>query len=97
MTYQELTKPEYQQRMAEFRIYLTSKVMPMGESVMPHDVAEAMMKADNSGKFKNLLFNGFENIYGKFLMLIDVYEGCGLGEMPEDEKDLNLLNVQNYF
>ena len=66
MTYQDLTKPEYQQRISDFRAFLTRKVMPMGESVMPHDIADIMIRSDRSGKFKNLLFNGFGNIYGNF-------------------------------
>jgi len=95
--YKRLIKNGWEERVADYRRYLTSVIMPMGESVMPHDVAEVMLKSDCSGKFKNLMFNGFNNIYGKFLLMIDVYEGCGLGEIPEEDKELNLENVQNYF
>lgn len=96
MGYKELIKEGYEGRIQDFRFYLQNKCIDMGMSVMPHDVAEVMEKADQSGKYKYLLFNGFVNVYGKYLMLIDVYEGLGF-QFPEEEKELNLGNLQTYF
>ena len=96
VTYRDLVKDGYEDRINDFRLFLQKKCIKMGMSVMPHDVVEVMNKADRAGIFKHLLFNGFNNPYGKYLMLIDVYEGIGF-EFPEDEKTLNIDNLQTYF
>lgn len=96
MDYQELTKEKYKERIEELSFYLRTRSIKMGESLMPHDVSELMDNADRSGKFKYLLFNGFINCYGKLLFMIDIYEGVGF-EMPIEEKECNIDNLQKYF
>lgn len=96
MNYQELIKTGYENRIEELSFYLRKKAIQKGMSLMPNDVSEMMDKTDNSGKFKHLLFNGFINCYGKFLFMIDIYEGVGF-EMPNKEKECNIDNLQNYF
>jgi len=88
--------PQYEKRINEFRNYIYFKALKRGDDLMPCDIAQMMMTAQNAGKYKNLLFNGFKNIYGKLLMLIDIYEGCGFF-MPEESKELNLNNIDYYF
>ena len=96
MDYQKLIKKGYEKRIAKLSFYLRKKAIQKGMSLMPNDVSEIMEKTDNSGKFKHLLFNAFTNCYGKFLFMIDIYEGVGF-EMPKEQKECNITNLQNYF
>ena len=94
--YTDLIKQGYEDRIHSLRVYLSKRCVKMGMSVMPHDVVDVMNKADRNGQFKHLLFNGFVNPYGKYLLLIDVYDGLGF-EMPEEQRELNIDNLQTYF
>ena len=97
MTYIDFIKEGYEERFTDFRHYVSRKAIALGEDVMPNDVSDLMNKADNSGRFKHILFNGFVNCYGKMLLMIDIYEGLGGGDIPLEHKELTIENLQNYF
>lgn len=62
------------------RDYVYRKSLALGESLMPEQVAEIMLKAARSGKYKGQL----ENYLTRKNMLIDVYTSCGF-ELEESE------------
>ena len=95
--YKSVIKKGYENRINDFRNYIAKKAIDLGEDVMPSDVSEIMDKADNSGKFKYLLFNGFTSCFGKMLLMVDIYEGLGDSDIPCEYKKLTVENLQTYF
>ena len=95
--YEDLVKTGYEEKIENFRFYVSRKSIKLGDDVMPHDVSEIMTTADNSGKYKNLLFNGFTSAFGKMLLMIDIYEGLGDSDIPFEYKELTISNLKNYF
>jgi len=94
--YTDVIRAGYEKRVAEYRNFLNRKAVQFGDDLMPDDVADIMNKSYYSGKFKHLYANGFESIYGRLLLLIDVYEGCGFS-YPEELGGLTREHVQEYF
>lgn len=97
MQYIQLIKLNYEAKISEFREYVKRKCLDIGEDITPYDVANIMNKADNSGVFKNILFNGFTSPYGKFLLMIDIYEGLDDYLIDKELKALNINNLQEFF
>ena len=95
--YKSVIKKGYENRVNDFRNYIAKKSIALGEDVMPSDVSEIMDKADNRGKYKHLLFNGFTSCFGKMLLMIDIYEGLGGYEIPYEYRKLTVENLQTYF
>jgi hypothetical protein len=76
------------------RSYVYRKSLHFGEDLQPCDVAEIIIKANKSGKFKDTLYR-MPYIW-RLELLIDVFEGCGFC-FPEEHKELTRENVQEFF
>ena len=79
-----------------YREHIYKKAISFGESLMPHDLADIINKADRGGKYKDFFYKGFENVCARYEFFIEIYESCGF-TFPEDTKDFTLCNYQIYF